>query len=392
MLTGLIIACEEAGDSDALRAELPVAGQAVIEHQALLLAEVGAERVIVIAEALPQGLAAAVTRLRRDGLAIDVVRNVGEVAQRLRPDERLFLMGDGVVLDQSAAERLLSAPLPAILVLPDLPETRGWELIDATARWTGVLFVDGELVRRTARMLGDWDLQSTLLRNAIQAGAERVALNASPLLAQVHDAPTALAVEQAISRGAARRHTGLLDRYVFDPVARAVAPRVMSAMIDPSWLRGGAAALLGIAALTLIAGWRWPALIMALLSGPVDALGRHLRSLRLRMRRDQGRWTQVRRATAAAALLALGYNLREFGWGSLALAAATLGFMTALYEHERLIGRPTPRPLWPAEPDALIWLLLPFALAGWWPAGLAAQAVFALGSLLAIQRLTRRQP
>jgi hypothetical protein len=175
-------------------------------------------------------------------------------------------------------------------------------------------------------------------------------------------------------------------------VARAVAPRVMSAMIDPSWLRGGAAALLGIAALPLIAGWRWPALIMALLSGPVDALGRHLRSLRLRMRRDQGRWTQVRRATAAAALLALGYNLREFGWGSLALAAATLGFMTALYEHERLIGRPTPRPLWPAEPDALIWLLLPFALAGWWPAGLAAQAVFALGSLLAIQRLTRRQP
>jgi hypothetical protein len=392
MLTGLIIACEEAGDSEALRAELPVAGQTVIEHQALLLAEVGAERVIVIAEQLPQGLAAALTRLRRDGLAIDVVRNVGEVAQRLRPEERLFLMGDGVVLDQSAAERLLSAPLPAILVLPDLPETRGWELIDATARWTGVLLVDGELVRRTARMLGDWDLQSTLLRNAIQAGAERVAPNASPLLAQVHDAATALAVEQAISRGAARRHTGLLDRYLFDPIARAVAPRVMSAMIDPAWLRGGAAALLAIAAMSLVSGWRWPGLIMALLSGPVDTLGRHLGSLRLRVRGDQGQWTQVRRATAAAALLALGFNLREFGWGSLALAAATLGLMTALYEHERLIGRPTPRPLWPAEPDALIWLLLPFALAGWWPAGLAAQAIFALGSLLAIQRLTRRQP
>lgn len=392
MLTGLIIACEEAGEGGALRAELPVAGQTVVEHQARLFAEVGAERVIVIAEQLPQGLAAAITRLRRDGLAIDVVRNGGEVAQRLRPDERVFLLADGVFADQGAAERLLSAPTPAILVLPDMPETRGWELIDATARWAGVLLVDGELVRRTARMLGDWDLQSTLLRNAIQAGAERVPLSASPLLAQIHDAPTALAVEQAISRGAARRHTGLLDRYVFDPLARAVAPRVMSAMIDPAWLRGGAAALLGIAALTLVAGWRWPALILALLSGPVDTLGRHLGAMTLRMRRDQGRWTQVRRATAAAALLALGYNLREFGWGSLALAAATLGFMTALYEHERLIGRPAPCPLWLAEPDALIWLLLPFALAGWWPVGLAGQAVFALGSLLAMQRLTRRQP
>ena len=36
-----------------LRAELPVAGQTVLEQQARLLTEVGAERVIVIAERLP---------------------------------------------------------------------------------------------------------------------------------------------------------------------------------------------------------------------------------------------------------------------------------------------------------------------------------------------------
>lgn len=392
MLTGLIIACEESAGGGTLRAELPLAGQTVLEQQARLLAELGAERVIVIAEQLPQGLAGAVNRLRRDGLAIEVVRQVDDVAQRVRPEERLFLLGDGVVADQAAAERLLSAPVPSILVLPDSPETRDWELIDATARWAGMLLADGDLVRRTARMLGDWDLQSTLLRNAIQAGAERVPLSASPLLAQIGDFETALAVEQAISRGAARRHTGLLDRYVFDPIARALAPRVMSAMIDPAWLRAGASVLLGMAALTLVSGWRWPALILALLSGPVDTLGRHLGALTLRTRRDKGRWTEVRRVTAAAALLALGYNLLDFGWGSLALAMATLGFMTGFHEHERWIGRPSPRPLWLAEPDALIWMILPFALAGWWPAGLAAQTVFAFVSLLALQRTTRRQP
>ena len=73
------------------------------------------------------------------------------------------------------------------------------------------------------------------------------------------------------------------------------------------------------------------------------------------------------------------------------LAIATLGVMAALHEHERLIGRPTRRPLWLAEPDALIWTLLPFAVIGWWEAGLAAQAIFALASLLAVQRLTARQ-
>jgi hypothetical protein len=392
MLTGLIIACEDVAGGAGLRAELPVAGQTVLEQQARVLAEAGAERTIVIAQQLPQGLAAGLARLRRDGLVVEVLRRVDDVAQRLRPDDRLLMLGDGIVTDTAAAERLLQASAPAILTIPDAPETREWELIDASARWAGMLLVDGELVRRTARMLGDWDLQSTLLRNAVQAGAERVPLERGPLLAQVADSAAALAAEQAISQAAARRPAGLLDRYVFDPLARALAPRAMAAMIDPAWLRGGASGLLMLAAITFMAGWRWPGLVLAMLSGPVDVLGRHLAGLTMRLRKDHRRWTQLRHGAASAALLALGWNTRDFGWGTLALAAATLGGMTALLEHERWIGRPQRRPAWLAEPDLLIWLLVPFAVLGWWPAGLAAQAALAFGSLLTVQRLTRRQP
>ena len=241
-------------------------------------------------------------------------------------------------------------------------------------------------------MLGDWDLQSTLLRNAVQSGAGRIDVRAaSPLLGLVQDAASASAVEQAISRGAARRHTGLLDRYVFDPLARAAAPRAMRAMIDPAWLRAGSSGLLIMAALTLVGGWRWPALVMALIAGPLDTLGRHLGELAMRLRRDRKRWTQLYYVSAGAALLALGWNLRDFGWGTIALAAATLGSMVALSEHERWIGKPARRPLWLAEPDMLIWMLAPFAIGGWWTAGLAAQAALAFASLLAVQRLTRRQ-
>jgi hypothetical protein len=392
MLTGLIIACEDVAGGAGLRAELPVAGQTVLEQQTRLLAKAGAERVIAIAERLPQGLATALARLRRDGIVIEVVRRVDEVAQRVRPDERLLLLGDGVVTDTGAAERLLGASPPAILTIPDATETRDWELIDASARWAGLLLVDGELVRRTARMLGDWDLQSTLLRNAVQAGAERIPLEPGPLLAQVADPGGALAAEQAISQAAVRRPTGLLGRYIFDPLARAIAPRAMAAMVDPAWLRGGASGLLMLAALSFMGGWRWPGLVLAMLAGPVDVLGRHLAGLTMRLRKDHGRWTQLRYGAASAALLALGWNTRDFGWGTLALAAATIGGVTALLEHERWIGKPQRRPIWLAEPDLLIWLLAPFAALGWWPAGLAAQAVLAFASLLAVQRLTRRQP
>lgn len=391
MLTGLIIAGEEVAGGTSLRAELPVAGQTVLEQQVRMLSEAGAERVIAIAERLPPTLAAALARLRRDGIAVEIVRQVGDVVQRLRPDDRLLVLADGVVADPLAAERLLAASMPAILTIPDAPETRDWELIDASARWAGLLLADGDLVRRTARMLGDWDLQSTLLRNAVQAGAERVPLERGPLLAQVADPATALVAEQAISQASARRPTGLLDRFICDPLARAIAPRAMAAMIEPAWLRGGASALLMLAALSFVGGWRWPGLALAMLSGPADVLGRHLGALTMRLRKDHRRWTQLRYGAASAALLALGWNTRDLGWGTIALAAGTLGFTTALIEHERWIGKPPRRPAWLAETDTLIWLLLPFALMSWWPAGLAAQAVLAFASLIAVQRLGRRQ-
>ncbi|MFD1611398.1 hypothetical protein ACFSCW_06235 [Sphingomonas tabacisoli] len=392
MLTGFIVAGEEVADGTSLRAELAVAGQTVFEHQARLLAEAGAERVVAVSEQLPQGLAAALSRLRRDGLAIEIVRTVGDAAQRIRPEDRLLVLGDGVMTDVAALERLLAVPAPAILTLPDAPETRAWELIDAASRWAGVLLLDGELVRRTARMLGDWDLQSTLLRNAVQAGAERVDARAvEPLLAQVSDESSAAATEQAISRGAMRRSTGWLQRFVFEPLSDLIAPHAMKAMIDPAWLRAGSSGLLIAAALVFLGGWRWPALVLALLSGPVGTLGRHLGALTMRLRQDRQFWTKVCQGAASAALLALGWNLREAGWGPMALAAATIGIMVALNEHERWIGRPPRRPPWLAEPDTLIWLLLPFGLLGWWSAGLAAQAALALASLLKVQRLTARQ-
>lgn len=388
MLTGLLVAGEEA--QGGLRAELAVGGQTVLEHQSRLLADAGAARIIVIAEQLPSNLALAVTRLRRDGIAVEVVRQVDEVAQRVQPHEKLLMLADGVIADGGALERMLSRPAPAILVLPDAPETRGWELIDAVSRWGGVMVSDGELVRRTARMLGEWELQSTLLRNAIQAGAERVPAEAIAVLARVDDSASAQAAEQAIGRAAARRHSSLLDRYLFHPLAQLAAPRAMAAMIDPAWLRGGSAGLLIIAALLFLTDWRGLGIGAALLSGPVDALGRHIASLSMRLRRDRHYWRKMRQAASALALVALGWNLREFGWGTLALTGSTLGFAAATSEHERWIGKPSPRPLWLADADALAWLLLPFALGSWWTTGLVAQAVYAFASLIALQRLTRR--
>src|SRR5690349_13463270 len=134
MLTGLLIAGEDARDGAGLRAELPVAGQTLLEHQARLLNEAGVERCIVIVEHLTPTLAQAVARLRQDGITVELVRQADDLGQRVRPDERLLLLADGVVTDLSALELILAQPAPAALTLADAAETRNWELIDAGNR------------------------------------------------------------------------------------------------------------------------------------------------------------------------------------------------------------------------------------------------------------------
>jgi hypothetical protein len=392
---GLIVASEEAEHGVALRAELPLAGQTVLEHQARLLAEAGVAPIIVLAEQRTAALSAAVDRLRRDGLPVDLARSATEAAQRIGDTQRVLLTADGLVTEPAMITAMLAAPGPAVLTVPNRAEHAGHELIDAGARWGGLLLTDPLLFRQTADMLGEWDLSSTLLRQAVQSGAAQLPAAAAapaPMLALVANPAAALAMEQALAERVVRRPAGLVDRFVSAPLARLAAPRAMAAMLDPLWFRAGAAAATVAAIATVLVGWPGAGLAALLLAGPLDTLGRFLAGIGRRNRRDHRRWSRARELLSAAALAALAWQLATAsGTGTpVALAAATLAALAAGETHRRWIGRPVQPPLWLAEQDNLIWLLLPFAAMGWWTAGLAAQAGLAFASLIMLQRLTAR--
>lgn len=393
-VAGLIIATEEVEGVAMLRAELPVTGQTVLEQQVRLLAEAGLGHILVLADQLTPALAAAADRLRRDGIAVDIARDADEVAQRAAAPW-LLLLADGMVTDQSAVDLALAEAGTTILTVPNAPAYDAYELIDQDSRWAGLLVLDLARFRATVNMLGDWDLQSTLLRTAVQAHAARVPVTAgepASLLVPVVDPEAAHRAEQAIVARAVRRHGGLADRYIFAPIATLAAPAAMRAMLDPQWLRIGAAALTIVAALLFLLDWPRTGLAALLLAGPVDTLGRQLAALSGRAARDHRRWTMVRDGLSAAALLALAWHVgwTIVDWGPLAAALGTLASLAATATHRRWIGRPARRPLWFAETDNLIWLLVPFALVGWWGLGLAAQAALAFATLLKTQALTGR--
>ena len=81
-------------------------------------------------------------------------------------------------------------PEAAVATVPDDESHEMFERIDAQSRWAGVALVETKLLGSTAAILGDWDLQSMLLRRTLQEGALRLAVDGEggePLMVETAD-------------------------------------------------------------------------------------------------------------------------------------------------------------------------------------------------------------
>ncbi|HEU0135288.1 MAG TPA: hypothetical protein VFR28_10730, partial [Allosphingosinicella sp.] len=173
-LAAVIAAYHEADDAGGgLRATLPIAGRTLIERQVRLAAGAGAEPVVVVVERVTSLLNSALDRLRSEGVTLVLARSAEEAAEAVHSNDRVLLVGDGLVAPEAAIARLLAIDGPCILIVPDLRVDDRYERIDSQSRWAGLALIDGEMLKQTAAMLRDWDLQSTLLRRAVQAGARQ---------------------------------------------------------------------------------------------------------------------------------------------------------------------------------------------------------------------------
>ena len=111
-------------------------------------------------------------------------------------------------------------------------------------------------------MLGDWDLQSTLLRRALQDGALRVRVSPAgePLLAQ--GAAQLSEFERGLiasSRGVRRDWA---SRFVLPVIEEFATERLLETRVRPQWLMWAALILTVAAAFGFTRGWLGPALAM----------------------------------------------------------------------------------------------------------------------------------
>lgn len=392
MLAGLLLALQDADDRPGvLTATLPFGGLTLIEFQARLLIAAGASQIVVIAARLSPELLGALSRIGRRGVAVDTVRSAAEAAEKLHPLAKVVMLADGLTASAATVAAMADDDMrDTLLVVPDDQDGSGFERVGGGMLWAGIAHLAPQRLSELAEMPRDYDIQSTLLRLASQAGAAHIVLP-HQMIRQGHGIEHAAGLMEARSRTvlsalvSARR--GWFDRWVVNPVARAaMAPLVRRAI--PAAAVVAVAALLAIA--SSIALWfDHPA---AGLAGTVVAgIGLSIAGLLADLRDEPASLRVVRwgaRALPALAVLLAGYRqtVASADHGAIAVTVAAL-VAAGLVER----ARPTSTPVWWGTPPAYPFVLLVGVIVGLPLTGLVAVGVYAAATLAAaIERLVRQ--
>ena len=392
MPPGALIGAYQQDDEGGLRALLPLAGRTLLEYQVRCVAAAGAAPIVVVVERVPQALQDVFERLRLDGLGILPVSALDEAVSRFEAGSTVLLLGDGVVAPAELVATLAEQEEPAVATAPDDEVHEAFERIDAESRWAGVALVDSRLLGSTAAMLGDWDLQSTLLRRTLQEGALRLHaadIGGEPLLA---DRPEQIdAFQRNLIAGSRGLRSDWASRFILPPIEEIATEQLMETSVRPSWLIWGVLGLTLAGAVCFVRGWLGIGLGLLVLSTPLDLVAGRLAAIRLRPLPTRMLSRLALWPAGGVVLLALGWweARHGTGWGAMVSAVAAAAFAEAA-RIERLT-LPT-GDIWLFSRRNAIFAAIPFALAGSWTAYLLAILGYAAASFFIVQHVRHHAP
>jgi hypothetical protein len=162
----------------------------------------------------------------------------------------------------------------------------------------------------------------------------------------------------------------------------------METAVKPAWLIWSALGLTLGGAVAFLSGWPITALVLLLLSTPLDLVAARLASLRLRPLPVR-MWSRIALWPAAGlALAALGWwDMRHGGsnWGALLAAGTTIAFAEAARIEKAAM--PPGGELWLFSRRNAIFAGVPFAAFGAWSAYLLALLFYAAASFFIVQHV-----
>lgn len=376
-------------DNGPLRATLIFAGQTLVEYQARQAAEAGAGHISIHVSTVTPALSRSVDRLIADGINVSLVRSPAELRQTIPPGTDILLVGDGIVAGQSWFTEMARRGPPVLLVVNDHLTQAQFERIDARHRWAGLARINHEQLLGTLDTLNDladWDLQSTLLRYAVQAGGDRVLVSDEALfrgdVALLQSQAAADTAEQHFLPAQSQEEMGRgwVEHYIFRPLADRLVPVFLRQQAEPSPVRVSAAAIAAIALILATYNITWPSLLLFLVTLAGEYIADGMANV---VRRPGGRnWTGY----ICPALVLLGIAVLGSHWpGNKADGQFTgvyLACSILIVELAIRTGKTQGRNPWAlcSLASALLLLLL-FRLAGALDWGVACVILYALGSM-----------
>ena len=391
MALGALIAAYAEDDSGSLRALLPIAGRTLLEYQARCASAAGAAPIVVIVERIPIALNEVLQKLQQDGLPVVTVTDGAEAASRFEAGEMILVIADGLAPPPELMAMLGEEEEQVIVTVPDDPAHEKFERIDAVSRWAGVAVVDSQTLGATVSMLGDWDLQSTLLRRSLQGGARLVPMApgvGEPLLAESSTDLADLERHLIVASRGSRRDWA--SRYILPLIEEFATEKLIETRVRPETLVQAALGLSLGGAVAFAIGWLWTGLALMVASTPLALIARRLAALRLKPMPAKSLVRRLLWPVSGAAVVALGWwqSGHGSGWGALfAAVTATALAEAARIERERI---EIPGEIWLLSRRNAILAAIPFAAFGAWTEYLVALSLYAGASLFLVQHVNHR--
>ena len=391
MALGALIGAYQEDDSGGLRALYPLAGRTLVEYQVRCAAAAGAAPIVVLVERLPAALNEALDRLRQEGIPVIAVSDSQEAASRFEAGMPILMVADGLAPDFASLAGLVEYGEPTVMLVPDDEAHRQFERVDAVSRWAGLALVDAPTLGSTVAMLGDWDLQSTLLRRVVQGGARRLMAQGGASGGLLADRPEDLAgFERHLLVATRGARPDWASRYALPLFEEFATEKLMDTPVRPHWLMLGAVLLTLCSALGFSRGWLWQSYLLMVLAMALDPVAERLAQLRLRPLSPSSWTRRLLWPLSGLALLLLGWRIGNHGggWGATLAAITAIAFAQAA--RTEAAGAELPGRIWLFSRRNAILAALPFVIGGWWVALLVGLLLYAAASMFAAQHLRHR--
>jgi len=393
MLAGLLFAIHDADDRpDRLAATLPFSGVTLIEYQARLLIAAGVSQIIIVVARMTPELLGAINRIGRRGVSVDTVRSAMEAGEKLHPLAPVLMLGDGLVTTDAIVKAMAVEDGDCLLVVPESDAGPGFERVGGQMAWAGVARLSSSRIAEVAGLPQDYDLQSSLLRFAVQSRATHVLLPTDAVRGGHGIERQARTLEErgrAVLMTIVSGRRGWFDRFVLAPIARLALPLLVDRGAAGTTV-GAAGAALGVAGLVTI-GFGLPSIgpVLSLVGCIALALGSVLSGLRDDASMAHGQTLAIG-GVAAASILVFAFFVSRYAGNNTALAIGTALVAIGALAERAILERE--RQMWWGSPAAYLLVVALFAILGFPVFGLGLTAVYATATLAVVIERLRRTP